>query len=90
MADPMTPEQFLRQVGEIAKMPTDKPEGIVTALGDFRADFDQFAAWAQPYLDSGKWGGHSVLDAIKQELLARDAEIARLRQRLSQGEALNG
>jgi hypothetical protein len=78
MADPspMTPEQFLREVGEIVKMPIDKPETIASALRDIRADFDQFAEWAQPYLDSGSWGGHSILDAIKQETIKRDAKLA--------------
>lgn len=81
MPDPstMTPEQFLREVGEILKMPTDKPETIVSALRDLRTDFDQFAEWAQPYLDSGSWGGHSILDAIKQELIARDESLKRVR-----------
>jgi hypothetical protein len=79
---PMSAEEFLRQVAEIAKMPIDKPDTIVSALRDFRAEFDKFAEWARPYLDSGSWGGHSILDAIKQELLARDAEVKRLREAL--------
>lgn len=75
----MTSDEFLRHVGQIVKMPIDKPETIVDALRDLRADFDAFAEWAGPYLDAGSWGGHSILDAIKQELLARDAEVTRLR-----------
>jgi hypothetical protein len=77
-------DEFLRQVGEIVKMPIDKPDTIVSALRDVRADFDTFAEWAQPYLDSGLWGGHSILDAIKTELLARDEEVKRLRAALAQ------
>jgi hypothetical protein len=49
MADhPMSAEEFLRQVGQIVKMPIDKPEAIVSALRDVRADFDAFAEWAGP------------------------------------------
>jgi hypothetical protein len=80
MADhPMSAEEFLRQVGQIVKMPIDKPEAIVSALRDVRADFDAFAEWAGPYLDAGSWGGHSILDAIKQETITRDEEVKRLR-----------
>jgi len=39
---------------------------------------DIFNEWAQHYLDSGKWAGHRYDDAVKQELLARDAEVAAL------------
>ena len=85
---PMSAEEFLRQVGEIVKMPIDKPDTIVSALRDIRADFDQFAEWAQPYLDSGSWGGHSILDAIKHEMLVRDQLIANLRKELAEAKAM--
>lgn len=39
-----------------------------------------FQVWAQTYLNSARWAGHSRFDAIKTELLERDAENAQLRQ----------
>jgi hypothetical protein len=41
-------------------------------------DERDFDAWAQSYLDSGRWAGHSNSDAVKQELLERDAKVANL------------
>lgn len=38
-------------------------------------DCEPFIAWAQGYLDAGRWVGYSVFDAIKRELLERDAEL---------------
>jgi hypothetical protein len=35
-----------------------------------------FLEWAQSYLYSGRWAGHDMFDAIKTELLERDAELA--------------
>jgi hypothetical protein len=38
-----------------------------------------FHEWAQSYLDSARWAGHDRADAIKVELLERDADLASLR-----------
>lgn len=86
MSDPstMTPEEFLRQVAEIAVMSPDDPEFIVSALRRYREQSDRFQEWAQGYLDSGRWGGHDRADAIRQTLLARDEEVKRLRGALAQ------
>jgi hypothetical protein len=83
MPDPtMTPEEFLREVAEIAVMSPDKPERIVSALRNYREEDDRFQEWAQGYLESAQWGGHNRADAIKQTLLARDEEVKRLRAAL--------
>jgi hypothetical protein len=85
MPDPaMTPEEFLRQVAQIAVMSPDHPEWIVAALRRYREKDDRFQEWAQSYLDSGRWAGHDRADAIKQVLLARDEEVKRLRAALEQ------
>ena len=84
----MTPEEFLQQVAEIAAMPIDKPERIVRALRDYREADDRFQEWAQGYLRPGQWAGHDRADAIKQELLARDEEVKRLRAALAGAERI--
>jgi hypothetical protein len=43
------------------------------ALRDvWTTNVEPFMAWAQTYLDGGRWGGHDVFDAIKTELIERD------------------
>ncbi len=44
----------------------------------------EFQEWAQGYLDAGKWAGHDRSDAIKTELLERDAEVQALRQSIDE------
>lgn len=39
---------------------------------------EPFLEWAQAYLDSGRWAGHDMFDAIKTELLERDAKVVTL------------
>jgi hypothetical protein len=83
----MTPEEFLKQIGEIAKMPIDKPEHIVSALRDHREDDDRFQEWAQHYVNTRPVRGGAGMDrgdVIKQELLARDEEVKRLRRLTSE------
>jgi hypothetical protein len=41
-----------------------------------------FQEWAQSYLYAGRWAGHDRSDAIKTELLERDAEVGALRRAL--------
>lgn len=71
--------KFLRDIGEVTAMPVDKPEAIVDALRNYRTDDARFQEWAQGYLEQGQWSGHDRGEAIKAELLARDAEVRRLR-----------
>jgi hypothetical protein len=86
MADPMTPEQFLREVAEITGLPQDEPARIVRVLKRDRVDDERFHAWAQDYLERSARpsAGSDLGDAIRQELLARDEEVKRLRAALSQ------
>jgi hypothetical protein len=72
----MSPEEFVRQVAQIAKMPAHRPDLIVEALRSLRADFDEFCWWSQGYLDSSRWAGHGMLDAIRQVVTERDKQIA--------------
>jgi hypothetical protein len=46
-------------------------------------DERDFDAWAQGYLDAGRWAGHRYIDAVKQELLERDAQLTQCRQTLA-------
>ena len=46
-----------------------------------------FEEWAQAYLDSGRWAGHRRDDAVKTELLERDALVVELRAALQEQEA---
>jgi hypothetical protein len=41
-----------------------------------------FATWAQEYLDSGRWAGHSLVDGIRTELQERDSELTNLKRRV--------
>lgn len=47
-----------------------------------------FQEWAQSYLPSWKWAGHDRADAIKQELLERDAQLAETRAKVERVERL--
>jgi hypothetical protein len=64
----------------------EAPEGEIEAARDLIRRDAEFQAWAQSYLDSGKWAGHDRSDAVKQELLARDAEVSRLTEALEQAQ----
>jgi hypothetical protein len=46
-----------------------------------------FQEWAQEYLDGGRWAGHHYGDAVKTELLERDAQLAEARAELSLAKA---
>lgn len=77
-------QKFLEDIGQIVKMPIDKPEAIVKVLRDSTAAEGRFLEWAQRYLDvvQGRvWP--DLGDGIKTELLARDEEVKRLRAALS-------
>jgi hypothetical protein len=81
----MTPEEFLRQVAEIARMPASRPAMIVAALRDHRAADGRFQEWAQSYINAHHVSGHAGRyrsDVIKDELLSRDEEVKRLRTAL--------
>ena len=41
-------------------------------------DVMPFMEWAQSYLDSGRWAGHSMFDAVKTEILERDRLVSAL------------
>lgn len=41
-----------------------------------------FNEWAQEYLDGGRWAGHHYGDAIKQELIERDSQLAQSEERV--------
>lgn len=56
----------------------------VQELEQFKIDGDPFRDWAQSYLDGGRWAGHQLDDAIKAELLERDAEVSRLRAKVAE------
>jgi hypothetical protein len=42
---------------------------------------EPFMTWAQSYLDSGRWAGHDLFDAIRVEMIERDAQLADARHR---------
>lgn len=52
-------------------------------LDNLKASTD-FDKWAQSYLDAGRWAGHRYDDAIKTELLERDAQVADLTMHLDE------
>lgn len=70
---------FLRQLSQ--SQPKDIADRLRSIAGDLEWHEHQirpFCHWAQEYLDAGRWAGFTYYDAIKTELLERDAEIARL------------
>lgn len=42
-----------------------------------------FNAWAQSYLDGGRWAGHRYDDAVRTEMLERDAQLAAVKADLA-------
>lgn len=46
-----------------------------------------FQEWAQGYLDSARWAGHDRSDAIKTELLERDAQVDGLKHAVADATA---
>lgn len=66
-----------------AERERDRAQQELNQHREVRAQYAPFEEWAQSYLDAGRWAGHMRADAIKTELLERDAEIERLRAELS-------
>jgi hypothetical protein len=66
----MSPDEFLRQVADIAKMSPDRPERVVSALRFNRKDDDAFQEWAQHYLGQQytSWTKHAMLRSRPREV----------------------
>ena len=61
----------------------DKVERLQEKQRDHLAVTKSFAIWAQSYLVFGKWAGHSIYDAVRQEMFCRDNRIAELEKLLA-------
>ena len=62
----------------------DEVERLQEKQRDHLAVTKSFAIWAQSYLVFGKWAGHSIYDAVRQEMLCRDNRIAELEKEVQE------
>ena len=59
-------------------------QALLSVRAVWTENCEPFIAWAQSYLDAGRWAGHCVFDAIHTELCERDEQLVEWQTRYRQ------